>query len=107
MHEHGHANENSRCKETSDIPTGGVVSNFVTFHWLASGNDVIFFASHESLSALSGVYTSSEMAGMLLRLTEPTRDTRVTANVALRSGSSQHGNDLLAAVGCKDASANY
>ena len=85
--------------ETSDLPTGGVVSNLVTFHWLASDNEAIFFASHESLATLSGRYTSSDMAGMLLKLTELTRETSVTAKVALRSGSSQHGNALRAAVG--------
>ncbi len=82
------------------VVTGGVVSNLVTFHWSASGKVAIFFASHVSFSTLSGLYTSSEMAGMLLRFTELTRETRVTAKVALRRGSSQQGNALLAAVGC-------
>ena len=71
----------------------------MTFHCPASANVLIFFASHESLATLSGRYTSSEMAGMLLKLTELTRETSVTAKVALRSGSSQHGNARLAAVG--------
>ena len=76
-----------------------MVSNFVTFHCPASDKALIFFASHESFSALSGLYTSSEKAGMLLRLTEFTREMSVMATVALRRGSSQHGNALLAAVG--------
>ena len=99
MHQHDHASENSLFYETSDLPTGGVVSNLVTFHCPASGKAAIFFASQESLSTLSGLYTSSETAGMLLRLTEFTRDTSVIAYVALSSGSSQHGNPLRAAVG--------
>ena len=78
-----------------------MVSNLVIFHWPASDKEAIFLASHESFSALSGLNTSSEIAGILLRLTEFTRETSVTATVALRSGSSQHGNALLAAVGYK------
>ncbi len=89
------------------VVTGGVVSNLVTFHWSASGKVAIFFASHVSLSTLSGLYTSSEMAGMLLRLTELTRETRVTAKVALRRGSSQQGNALLAAVGYSRTQISY
>ena len=75
------------------------MSNRVTFHWPASDTDAIFCASQESLSTLSGLYTSSEIAGMLLKLTEFTLETSVTATVALRRGSSQHGNALRAAVG--------
>lgn len=48
---------------------------------------------------LSGLYNSSEMAGMLLRLIVPSRDIIVTANVALSKGSSQHGKTRRAAVG--------
>ena len=43
--------------------------------------------------------TSSEIAGMLLRLIVSAREIKVTAKVALRSGSSQHGKARLAAVG--------
>ena len=81
------------------VPTGGVVSNRVTFHCPASDTDAIFCASQESLSTLSGLYTSSDIAGILLKLTEFTQETSVTATVALRRGSSQHGNALRAAVG--------
>ena len=42
---------------------------------------------------------SSEIAGMLLKLTVSARDIKVMAKVALRSGSSQQGKARLAAVG--------
>lgn len=69
------------------------------FHCPASGSVDSFFVIQGSAIAASGLYTSSEIAGMLLRLTEFTRETSVTANVALSSGSSQQGNARRAAVG--------
>jgi hypothetical protein len=45
---------------------------------------------------------TSEMTGMLLRLTVSAREIRVIPNVALSIGSSQQGNARLAAVGYHD-----
>ena len=52
------------------------------------------------MSAELGSKEVSEMAGILLRLTVSLREIIVIAKVALRRGSSQHGNARLAAVGC-------
>ena len=71
----------------------------MTFHSAGSAKLFVFSASHGSASDLASGSGASDTAGMLLRFTDPTRDTSVTANVALSSGSSQHGNALRAAVG--------
>ena len=78
----------------------------MTFHSAGSATPRIFSASHGSApSACACGNGASVTAGMLLRFTDPTRDTSVTANVALSSGSSQHGNAFLAEIGWKCVSA--
>ena len=47
---------------------------------------------------------SSEIAGILLKLTVSLREIIVIPKVALNKGSSQHGNKRLAAVGCQPVS---
>ena len=48
---------------------------------------------------MPGSRTSSEVAGMLLRLTVSAREIIDTENVAFKRGSSQQGKPRLAAVG--------
>ena len=82
--------------------TAGVVPNRVIFHSAGSVKDATLRESQESLPAISGVQTSSESAGILLRLTRSLRDIKAIANVAFKAGSSQHGNARRASVGCKE-----
>jgi hypothetical protein len=48
---------------------------------------------------LAGLHNSSDRFEELLKLTVSARETRVIANVAFSSGSSQHGKALRAAMG--------
>lgn len=80
---------------------GGVVWNRVTFHWPSW---VVVDDNRSARGVFSPnnvftVYTSSEIAGILLRLTVSARDIMVTEKVALSKGSSQQGNARRAAVG--------
>ena len=86
------------------VDIGGVFSNLVTFHLspspvVSSENLDESQVTTSVLSLREGVYSSSEIAGMLLKLTVSARDTKVIPKVAFKSGSSQHGNALRAAVG--------
>jgi hypothetical protein len=81
---------------------GGVVWNLVIFHL----SSVVLNSEKRSAKSVlpadafvAGVKFSSEMAGMLLRLTVSARDMRVMAKVALSRGSSQQGNARRAEVG--------
>ena len=81
--------------------TGGVVSNLVIFH--SSEVPVTFLAisARGPEVTAAGSKTSSETAGMLLRLVVSPREMKLIEKVAFSSGSSQHGNARRADVGCK------
>lgn len=78
---------------------GGVVSYFVIFQLSFFSVANICTRLGEN-SATVECMISSETAGILLRLTVSARDINVTANVALRRGSSQQGKARRAEVGC-------
>lgn len=81
--------------------TFGVVWKRVIFHLSPPDvNFAIFSDSHgELLGGAEDSRISSEMTGMLLKLTVSARDTMLTANVAFNNGSSKQGNARRAAVG--------
>lgn len=84
---------------------GGVVSNRVVFHFspVAKPENSFTRSACPVGAFVSDAMISSEMAGILLRLTVSARDTSVTANVAFSRGSSQQGNARRAAVGFQGA----
>lgn len=103
----GNSTELSKCLNgplayaTMYDDMGGVVSKCVTFHLSSEGrlvNNLSRSFKPVSFTALGSI-TFSEIAGMLLKLTVLSREIKVTAKVALRRGSSQEGNALLADVG--------